>query len=56
VIVFWVAAVFGSACSLVPLSRLTAGGELDLPCPWCHAQTAEDDEACPGCGKAFRSR
>jgi predicted amidophosphoribosyltransferase len=56
VIAFLAAAVIGSATSFVPLSRLTAGSELDLPCPWCHAQTAEDDAVCPACGKAFTSR
>jgi hypothetical protein len=56
VIVFLAVAVVGSAVSFVPLSRLLDGGELDLPCPWCHAQTAEDDEACPACGRSFTSR
>ena len=26
---------------------------LDLPCPWCRADTAETDDSCPGCGQAF---
>ena len=25
----------------------------DLPCPWCRAQTSEDDHACPSCGRIF---
>lgn len=26
---------------------------VDLPCPWCNAQTSEDDVACPGCQQPF---
>jgi hypothetical protein len=26
---------------------------VDLPCPWCHAQTREDDVVCPGCRQPF---
>jgi hypothetical protein len=55
VIAFLVVAA-GSALALVPLVRLTQGDEFDLPCPWCHAQTAEDDECCPGCGRSFTPR
>jgi hypothetical protein len=29
--------------------------DVDLPCPWCHAPTAEDDPACPSCGRRFGS-
>jgi hypothetical protein len=55
VIAFLIIAVAGAA--LVPLTRLIPeGDDLDLPCPWCHAQTSEDDDACPGCGRAFRPR
>lgn len=25
----------------------------DLPCPWCRAQTSEDDTACMVCGHRF---
>jgi rubrerythrin len=25
----------------------------DLPCPWCNAQTAEQDRSCPSCGQRF---
>jgi hypothetical protein len=25
----------------------------DLPCPWCLAQTREDDPNCPACGQPF---
>ncbi len=25
----------------------------DLPCPWCLAQTREDDRNCPSCGQPF---
>jgi len=25
----------------------------DLPCPWCLAQTREDDAACASCGQPF---
>ncbi|MEN8233907.1 MAG: hypothetical protein ABFR89_03155 [Actinomycetota bacterium] len=25
----------------------------DLPCPWCLAQTREDDRSCPTCGQPF---
>lgn len=25
----------------------------DLPCPWCLAQTREDDRSCPSCGQPF---
>ncbi len=25
----------------------------DLPCPWCHASTSEQDARCPGCGRRF---
>jgi hypothetical protein len=28
-------------------------GSDDLPCPWCHTQTAADDERCPGCHRRF---
>lgn len=55
-IAFLALAVAGLTAALVPLSRLMDGGELDLPCPWCHHQTAEEDETCPGCGKAFSAR
>ncbi len=25
----------------------------DLPCPWCLAQTREEDPNCPACGQPF---
>ncbi|HEX6221590.1 MAG TPA: hypothetical protein VF115_10895 [Acidimicrobiia bacterium] len=25
----------------------------DLPCPWCHAPTEENDSRCSGCGRRF---
>lgn len=25
----------------------------DLPCPWCHAQTSDQDTSCPSCGRSF---
>ena len=28
-------------------------GGHDLPCPWCRAQTREDDRHCPECGQPF---
>ena len=27
--------------------------QTDLPCPWCNAQTNEDDPRCPSCGQRF---
>ncbi len=29
---------------------------VDLPCPWCEAQTKETDSACPSCHRAFGVR
>jgi hypothetical protein len=26
---------------------------IDLPCPWCRAQTREADDHCPSCGQRF---
>ena len=26
---------------------------MDLPCPWCQAQTRESDDHCPSCGQRF---
>lgn len=26
---------------------------IDLPCPWCLAQTHESDKNCPTCGQPF---
>ncbi|MFQ5947546.1 MAG: hypothetical protein ACE5KX_01625 [Acidimicrobiia bacterium] len=45
------------AGATVPLSQLLPLPDLeepDLPCPWCQSPTAEDDESCPTCGRAFR--
>lgn len=40
-----------------PLTTAPAAGAMpdggDLPCPWCQAATAENDDKCPGCGQAF---
>lgn len=27
--------------------------DADLPCPWCMAQTRENDDRCPTCGQRF---
>lgn len=35
------------------LVLLDVDATLDLPCPWCGAPTAEDDEECPGCRQQF---
>lgn len=60
---FWL--VFGSVVGalVVGLSMQSSSGlgefsmagvsDNDLPCPWCHAQTTEDDRACPSCGQRF---
>ena len=29
------------------------GDGTDLPCPWCRAQTSEQDDHCPSCGQRF---
>lgn len=29
------------------------GDTPDLPCPWCLAQTSEQDDHCPSCGQRF---
>jgi hypothetical protein len=38
-----------------PGDTITLGDETDtdLPCPWCLAQTNEEDDACPTCGQLF---
>lgn len=34
--------------------RFTSGeAAFDLPCPWCKAQTSEQDHHCPDCGQRF---
>jgi len=40
---------------LVPATGMDGLEEqvVDLPCPWCHAQTREDDSSCPSCGQPF---
>jgi hypothetical protein len=35
---------------LTPLPQVDNG---DLPCPWCRAQTAENDDHCQTCGQRF---
>lgn len=37
----------------VPMRAPGVGLESDLPCPWCHAATREDDERCPSCRQRF---
>jgi len=32
---------------------LASARDVDLPCPWCFAQTSEDDASCPSCGQRF---
>jgi len=44
--------VLGAAGRLVRFSELS-GGDPALPCPWCTALTAEDDESCSACGRRF---
>ena len=29
---------------------------VDPPCPWCRAQTREEDSACPSCHQEFGAR
>jgi hypothetical protein len=57
VIAVLIVALGGSALSarIVSLARLMPD-EVDLPCPWCRAATAENDEACPNCGARFEPR
>jgi rubrerythrin len=35
----------GGAITLLP--------DIDLPCPWCGAQTREEDQRCPSCHQPF---
>ena len=59
-----IVAVFASAA--VAIGRLRHHDEaasdqsyvepVDLPCPWCRAQTREDDPACPSCLQPFGER
>jgi hypothetical protein len=53
-------AIAAGAAVLAGWRRNHAGAEsaeedqlVDLPCPWCNAQTNEDDLVCPGCHQAF---
>ena len=41
--------------AVVPIGKLIGDEavEADLPCPWCHGPTAEEDITCPSCGKLF---
>lgn len=49
----------GSKRRVVPVDArrdtvtLGDGSDTDLPCPWCLAQTSEEDDACPTCGQLF---
>ena len=36
-----------------PVSRTMLAVDSDLPCPWCHAATREDDSRCPSCRQPF---
>jgi len=36
-----------------PHAFIDADYQADLPCPWCNAQTREDDPRCPSCGQRF---
>lgn len=36
-------------------ASMTQELEEDLPCPWCFAQTTEQDPTCPSCGRRFGS-
>lgn len=55
--------VFGNKKNSRPVTRrgqtyptLSSSHDLaleDLPCPWCHAQTSDQDPACPSCGRNF---
>ena len=40
---------------VMELQTLYSKGEplADLPCPWCLAQTHENDSGCPSCGQPF---
>lgn len=39
--------------SLGDLRVAAVGDGSDLPCPWCRAQTADNDVHCPSCGHRF---
>ena len=44
------------AASVMELQPVFFGMEdavADLPCPWCLAQTREDDAGCASCGQPF---
>lgn len=50
--------VAGAAVALTQVRRRPADTAaeddfIDLPCPWCKAQTSEDDVVCPGCQQPF---
>ncbi len=43
-----------SVMEVTPLLETDRGEVLsDLPCPWCLAQTNENDSGCPSCGQPF---
>lgn len=51
-------AVAGAAIALTQVRRRPVDvapeeNIVDLPCPWCMAQTREDDLVCPGCQQRF---
>ena len=37
----------------VPFAYTPSEESTDLPCPWCSAQTRENDVHCPTCGQPF---
>ncbi len=42
--------VASGTATIVPVSPVPAD---DLPCPWCGADTREDDAHCPSCRQRF---
>lgn len=43
-----------TATDTMPVGDLVLHGDSsDLPCPWCRAQTSEQDDHCPSCGQRF---
>ncbi len=41
-----------SASTVLPVPGMEEA-VTDLPCPWCLAQTREQDPNCPSCGQPF---
>ena len=40
----------GDTAVIVPINHLPSD---DLPCPWCGAETQEEDAYCPSCRQPF---